>query len=333
MASVSSHGETLGNELYNTLLNYILTAEDIKKWGFPYEHPTKPGRVTYNPLKRYKLSSDPEKQVCRCGKKVSLLQENWYVDPNGCDYLPKWLKRKKKKNAKANSNGNPPSEFFKSEYHVCCYHSLQEHEFVRASRKKKNVSVNSNAFALDTEMVYTTKGLEVAKVTVLSFPCCSVVYNTYVKPKNIVTDYNTIYSGIRLEDLAGITTTIEDVQEKLLSLFDKDSIIIGHGLENDLLGLYFLHEKVIDTSILIPHKKGFPYRQSLKRLASKCLNKSIHNPSNAHDSVEDAQICAELVLWNMNPEFKRPKKKRSRHAKKKDLMTAKEETVKNTELT
>lgn len=49
-------------------------------------------------------------------------------------------------------------------------------------------------------------------------------------------------------------------------LIDASTIIIGHGLENDLKTLRMIHHQCVDTAILFPHKAGAPYRRSLKEL-------------------------------------------------------------------
>uniref|UniRef100_K1PHG1 RNA exonuclease 1-like protein n=1 Tax=Magallana gigas TaxID=29159 RepID=K1PHG1_MAGGI len=88
-------------------------------------------------------------------------------------------------------------------------------------------------YALDTEMVYTQVGLELARVTVVD---CNneVVYDTFVRPDTKVIDFNTRFSGITAKDMDGVTTTIRDVQAVLLRLFAEETILIGHSLECDL---------------------------------------------------------------------------------------------------
>ena len=45
------------------------------------------------------------------------------------------------------------------------------------------------------------------------------------------------FSGLTEKDLAGVETTLRDVQAVLLSLFTDKTILIGHSLESDLVAL------------------------------------------------------------------------------------------------
>ena len=60
-------------------------------------------------------------------------------------------------------------------------------------------------------------------------------------------------------DLAGVRAVLNTV-------IDSNTILIGHGLENDLKTLRIIHVRCIDTALLFPHKAGNPYRRSLKEL-------------------------------------------------------------------
>lgn len=65
-----------------------------------------------------------------------------------------------------------------------------------------------------------------------------------------------------------------DVQEKILEIIEAGTILVGHSLENDLRCLKIVHDRVIDTSIIYPHRQP-PYKCSLRNLVKKHLNKSI----------------------------------------------------------
>ena len=45
------------------------------------------------------------------------------------------------------------------------------------------------------------------------------------------------YSGITEDMLKNVTTTLADVQKRLIDLFPSDAILLGHSFENDLRAL------------------------------------------------------------------------------------------------
>ena len=148
-------------------------------------------------------------------------------------------------------------------------------------------------YGIDCEMCFTKRGLELTKVSVVSLDG-TLVYNELVKPGAEVIDYNTRFSGITDKDLANTSKTLKDVQNDLLKFINSETILIGHGLENDLRALRILHKVIVDTSFAFPHDLGPPYRRSLKTLAQYVMGKNIQ--VGAHDSIEDARTAMELIL-------------------------------------
>jgi len=171
-------------------------------------------------------------------------------------------------------------------------------DFVHTTRWDDRKTPNYGIYALDCEMCYTGRGLEVCKVSVISIDGC-LVYETLVKPDHTVIDYNTRFSGLNEKDLENTRKSLCDVRSDLLLLIHAESILIGHGLENDLRALSLLHSNVIDTAVLFPHHHGFPFRRSLKSLTAMYLQRDIQTGDGGHDSLEDAHACAELVLWKV----------------------------------
>ena len=124
-------------------------------------------------------------------------------------------------------------------------------------------------YALDCEMVSTTIGYELARITVVNVDL-DIVFDQIVKPSNLILDYNTQFSGITETDMISATWTLDDVH-KHMSTMMTNTIIVGHALNHDLKTLKLKHDLVIDTAQLFPHRKGLPFRTSLKYLAKRHL--------------------------------------------------------------
>ncbi|XP_054720583.1 exonuclease GOR-like [Uloborus diversus] len=335
-------------ELYNKFLLYRLTKKQLGEYGFPVLHPQKPNTVIVFKSKMFGKSQNPEKQICRCGKELSLFEEDWHIAVKGCVYHPAKritvgpdrgryrcckkmsqydgcamgqhhvsdhspienatfvttaLNNVAQQDVAAQTTSIPTTE--------CVAFPLRDRDMLRWGMKSKTrsqtknpvrfpvkKSPTSNIFALDCEMAYTTAGMEVVKVTLVNIGG-DVVFDSYVKPSRRILDYNTLFSGVTARNLDGVTMNLKDVQTFLLKVLNKDSILVGHGLENDMLALNMVHESVVDTSCMFPHKDGFPLRNSLKYLAAKYLHKPIQSTWYGHNSIEDANTCMELVLWKI----------------------------------
>ncbi|KAG9041406.1 hypothetical protein FS837_012312 [Tulasnella sp. UAMH 9824] len=157
-------------------------------------------------------------------------------------------------------------------------------------------------WALDCEMIETTRGKELGRISIVDFDSSCVIFDSLVKPTNPVTSYLTQYSGLSEELLSKATLTLADIQQKLLSpgMIDSWTILVGHSLENDLGALKLAHPRVIDTSVIYHHTKGPPAKPGLKWLAQKWLGKTIQASEGGHDSREDATTCVELLKKKMH---------------------------------
>lgn len=85
-------------------------------------------------------------------------------------------------------------------------------------------------------------------------------------------------------------------QEDFLRLVNKETFLIGHSLENDLLALKVSHSLVIDTAVLYKHSRGGTYKIALRVLTRKFLSREIQDSGNGHDSIEDAKAAMDLAL-------------------------------------
>lgn len=109
------------------------------------------------------------------------------------------------------------------------------------------------------------------------------------------------FSGITETMLAPVTTTLRDIQKKLVEILHPRTVLVGHSLNSDLTTLKLTHPFIIDTALIYPHPRGPPLKQGLKFLSQKFLNKEIqkgHGMTGAgagHDSIEDARSCLDLL--------------------------------------
>ena len=79
-----------------------------------------------------------------------------------------------------------------AEFHVTDYYDANHLRGFIKTLPRVDVPSDGDygVYALDCEMCYTTQGLELTRVTVVNKDL-ETVYDTLVKPKNIIIDYNT----------------------------------------------------------------------------------------------------------------------------------------------
>lgn len=63
-------------------------------------------------------------------------------------------------------------------------------------------------------------------------------------------------------------------------MFNSKTILIGHSLESDFKALKLIHDCVVDTSVLYPHKMGPPMKRALKTLCIEHLKRIIQEDGN-----------------------------------------------------
>ncbi|KAI9217599.1 hypothetical protein BC828DRAFT_390749 [Blastocladiella britannica] len=165
--------------------------------------------------------------------------------------------------------------------------------------------------AIDCEMCDDEDGMVLARISIVN-EAGKTVLDTLVKPNKPILDYKTQYSGITAKLMEGVTTTLADVQAKVLEIVTSQTILIGHSLENDFRAMQMAHPFVIDTAISYGPASGgrstVMHKPSLKQLARIHLSRDIQmresvaaveaqggDASLGHCSIEDALACMDLV--------------------------------------
>lgn len=151
----------------------------------------------------------------------------------------------------------------------------------------------SKMFAMDCEMVSSTKGTDLARITVVDV-LFNVVFDSLVMPRAPITNYRTIYSGITKQIMEGVTVTLEDIKETLGRLIDGDTILIGHSLNYDLKACEISHKKIIDTAFMYRDPKT-SCKPSLLSLVKSQLGLDMKR-DNGHDSFNDSVVTMYLAL-------------------------------------
>lgn len=153
--------------------------------------------------------------------------------------------------------------------------------------------------AMDCEMVGVGGSDErsvLARVSIVNYHGAQV-YDSFVRPKEFVTDWRTHVSGVSAKNMA-TARTFEEVHAEVSDIL-KDRVLIGHAIKNDLDVLMIGHPKkdIRDTSRFSGFRKYASGRTpSLKKLAKEVLGVEIQ--SGQHSSIEDAR--ATMLLFRRN---------------------------------
>ncbi|KAI0268254.1 hypothetical protein BC834DRAFT_923325 [Gloeopeniophorella convolvens] len=303
-----SKAVTIRNDLQLTtshLLPLLLNLNELKQWNYIIDVPDEWGPGSEAP------SAEGEVMTCeRCKQRytVRALSHDASIS-NACAYhpgKPLWM----------TTNGERVRTY------TCCTRPLDDvfdrgcsrgpHVFYEGDAAQlhtrhsfaeslPSTSTTLDIAALDCEMVYTTGGFRVARVSVVDAHG-KEVFDELIKMDDgvEVVDFNTRFSGIQPKDYAAkAVLSLDGVRRALGKLVGADTILLGHSLENDLRALRIVHRRVVDTVTLFPHPRGPPYRRALRDLSREFLGRGIQTggPTVGHSSVEDSVATLDLVKW------------------------------------
>ncbi|MEN2498260.1 MAG: RNA exonuclease 1 [Marteilia pararefringens] len=297
-------------ELYIKLLDCVASFDELQDNGYPYKkfncHSDDEiliNETIYNWQLKRDLTLEEDEEICvRCHQRfirVNSLDE--VKDTDCCIYHPMNLTNKKYygESNKLYRCCEQPSEspgcktavfhVFHQEIDLKSFTSLiqkpsnsslqQQNTFGSSVAVADDLIIDETAtiFALDCEMVYTVRGYELARVTLID-SMFHVVIDSLIKLTCDVVDYNSEFSGLTKSDIENATETLEDVRSKLNEILSKPKtppIIVGHGLENDLISLGYHYNYIIDTALIESFSHN-PYNNS-----ENTKKNADSNPNNA----------------------------------------------------
>ncbi|XP_010280171.1 PREDICTED: RNA exonuclease 1 homolog, partial [Phaethon lepturus] len=300
-----------GGGLYEHLKVYLLTKEQLNENNFPRPNPEKNGSAIFAGAVRNSGYDAFKRVCCRCGEVYAVTSSGEHKRKEECNYHSgRVLEHKvpggmeKRYRCCERIVGSAGCQLAKLHVHDGRREKLEG--FMKTLIKSPPFDGNYGVYALDCEMCYTTYGLELTRVTVVDAKL-QVVYDKIVKPDGEVVDCDIRLSGVTEDDLKNSKTSLRDVQAVLLNLLSADTILIGYSLENALFALKLIHDTVVDTSIVFPHRLGLPYKRALRSLAADYLRRIHQDDVGGHNSKEGAIVCMELILWKVKEDNKRKK--------------------------
>ncbi|KAF7187264.1 RNA exonuclease 3 [Pseudocercospora fuligena] len=197
------------------------------------------------------------------------------------------------------------------------------------SPRKDSRGRTVQAVTFDCEMGYTTKGLELIRLTAVSWPYNEQLVDVLVRPVGAIIDLNSRFSGIFPEDYTRsipyekwadytppppvenerprlpLVAGPAKARELLCSYLSPKTPLMGHAIDNDLNTVRLCHPTIVDTVLLFPHPRGLPMRFGLKNLSERHLHRSIQNGGErGHDSLEDAIATGDLVRVKVAQKWK-----------------------------
>jgi RNA exonuclease 4 len=137
-----------------------------------------------------------------------------------------------------------------------------------------------------------------ARVSIVDWQC-NVLFDTFVKVEEKVTDYRTFISGVRPGDLCASSGamdfgTVRNTVQRIIH----NKILVGHGLKNDLKVLNISHPWYLtrDSATYEPLLRPNLQPRRLKELAQTEAGLIIQQDGREHNSIEDAKASIAIYM-------------------------------------
>lgn len=196
----TSGGDTLSKnqKFYLDISPYLASDDDLIENGYPRVSDT-PGKASIKSQKTQTFAVSLEKnqrKCCRCNKIYLVDIEGFAIYPEECIYHPLKKRTLRGERTYLCCKSSEDTGCATSGTHVSEVDENRALEGFQATLQPIGDTDPRNyaVYALDCEMCYTTKGLELTRVTIIDKDC-KTVYESLVKPINPIIDYNTRFSG------------------------------------------------------------------------------------------------------------------------------------------
>ncbi|GLA28339.1 hypothetical protein M752DRAFT_276268 [Aspergillus phoenicis ATCC 13157] len=162
------------------------------------------------------------------------------------------------------------------------------------------------AVSLDCEMITDTTGrTQLCQVSMVDVLTGELLLDQAVLPSEPVSDWRTKWSGMTAELMAqhvaaGKTVNgYEGARARVWEYIDQKTILVGQSLNFDLDVLGIVHERIVDTYLLMRgQRRGRSCR--LRDVVRDCCGVEIQRGEEVeggHDCAEDCYAAREVALW------------------------------------
>ena len=192
----------------------------------------------------------------------------------------------------------------------------RKHIQVRDGRREVTKSRSDLHIALDAEFVGVgPEGIDsaLARVSLVNFEN-RIIFHTYVRVEEPITDYRHFVSGILPEQIQSDSAMPLSTVRHIISSILHGKVLIGHGLESDLKVIGIQHPlcDIRDTATYEPFMRierskidtdqHIYYPRKLKDLTKQFLGRDIQDYGKPHSPIEDAIASMDLYrsvryLW------------------------------------